>query len=125
VIGLIEQELHKNRGVMLFAEGTSSQGADVLPFLPSLLEPAARIDFPVSYVTITYCTPPGQPPASQSVCWSSKVSFRKHFFALLELPSFHATVRFGAQPIRDRNRKVLAKKLHQAVREQFQPLVQE
>lgn len=124
VVGLIDKVLDEHKGIVLFAEGTSTQGAEVLPFLPSLLDPAARRNFPVSYASISYRTPPDQPPAHMCICWWGGMSFRKHLFALFHIPSFEATVRFGTAPIRARNRKALAKQLHQAVVEQFEPVVQ-
>ncbi len=123
VIGLIEHALHERKGVVVFAEGTSSPGSTVMPFLPSLLEPAVRQNLPVAYATITYRIPSGTPPVHTTVCWWGGMSFRKHLFNLFHVPSFEATLRFGPQRLHEENRKVLARKLQQAVLDQFEPVV--
>ena len=67
VNGQVERALAEGRGVVLFAEGTSSQGATVLPFKPGLLEPAARAGFPVSYAALSYRVPGDEMPPDLSV----------------------------------------------------------
>jgi 1-acyl-sn-glycerol-3-phosphate acyltransferase len=124
VIGAIEQTMREQQGILLFAEGTSSKGSDVLPLCPSLLQPAAYKEFPVSYASVTYCTPPGYLPAHLSVCWWGGMPFLDHLLAMFEMPGFDATVTFGPQTIRSRNRKALARELHQAIEQQFIPVVQ-
>ena len=58
----VERALAEGRGVVLFAEGTSSEGMTVLPFKPGLLEPAARAGFAVSYATLSYRVPDDETP---------------------------------------------------------------
>ncbi len=123
VIELMEKALNENQGIMIFAEGTSTQGADVLPFKPSLLAPAARMGIPVYYASISYTTPPDQVPAHLSVCWWGGKKFPQHLMGLFANTSFDACITFGVEPIQDGNRKALAKKLHHAVVQQFRPVV--
>lgn len=123
VITLIDQALQENKGIVVFAEGTSSQGADVLPFLPSLLEPAARMHLPVWYASISYRTPPGEMPAHLSVCWWGDMRFKSHLVNLFRLPYFEAILTFGPEPLCEPHRKTLARKLHAAIKEQFHPVV--
>lgn len=108
-------------GVVLFAEGTSGKGDRILPFKTPLLEYAARRDCPVWYATISYHTPEGQPPASQAVCWWGTMGFADHLLRLFRLPHFEATLRFGAEPIHDTDRKALAGKLREALETHFIP----
>jgi 1-acyl-sn-glycerol-3-phosphate acyltransferase len=124
VIKLIEQALSEGEGVIIFPEATTSKGAEVLPFHPPLLQPVAKIEFPVSYATIHYRTLPDEAPAHLAVCWWGDMTFGGHVMELFELSSFEATVIFGPEPIQDANRKILAKKLHHAVKKQFTPIVQ-
>lgn len=119
---LIERTLSEGQSVMLFAEGTSTSGASVLPFKASLLEPAARINYPVSYAAVSYRTPANQPPAHLSVCWWGEMTFLDHFFALFQIPEFEATVIFGSQTIQAADRRLLAERLWQAVTERFIPI---
>ena len=123
VNGLIDQILGDGRGVVLFAEGTSTRGDTVLPFKSSLLEQAARAGLAVSYAALSYRTDEGEPPAHLSVCWWGEMTFVKHVFDLLYLTEVHATLVFGAEPIQANDRKVLAERLWIAVREQFIPVI--
>jgi 1-acyl-sn-glycerol-3-phosphate acyltransferase len=125
VIKEIERQLGHGQGVILFAEGTSSSGASVLPFLPSLLEPAARADLPVSYATLTYWTPEGEPPAHLSVCWWGGVPFAPHALEFFKLRRIDAKVVFGDREFQSGDRKILAKELREAIVESFQPVVEE
>lgn len=124
VNALIEPIWAQGRGVLLFPESTSTQGATVLPFNSSLLEPAARASFPVSYAALSYSVPDGEPPAYLSVCWWGDMTFIGHLLEMLELREIRARVAFGAETIQASNRKALALKLHSAVKSEFTPMVQ-
>jgi 1-acyl-sn-glycerol-3-phosphate acyltransferase len=123
VNGVIDQAQRDGRGVVLFAEGTSTKGDGVLPFKSSLLEPAARASLPVAYAAISYRTLEGEKPAHLSVCWWGKMTFFKHVIGIMYLTEIQATVDFGAEPIQASNRKVLAEKLWTAVMKEFIPVV--
>ena len=119
---LIEQALRSGKGVLLFPEGTSTPGAEVLPFHSALLEPAVQQGCPVSFATVSYRTSVGQAPAHLSVCWWGDMSFLAHFYRLLQLKSAESTLVFGSYSIRADDRKVLARKLCQAVKEELIPV---
>jgi 1-acyl-sn-glycerol-3-phosphate acyltransferase len=123
VNGQVERALAEGRGVVLFAEGTSSRGATVLPFKPGLLEPAARAGFAVSYAALSYRVPGDETPPHLSVCWWGDMTFIKHLLGLLHLREIYATLIFGPDTIRDGDRKALASKLHAAVKQEFIPVV--
>ena len=125
VMGEIDREISHGMGVMLFAEGTSSKGATVLPFRPSLLEVAARSDLPVSYAALTYRTPPDEPPAHLAVCWWGGMSFSPHAWSFAKLSRIRAKVVFGDELIHDGDRKRLAERLHAEVLKRFEPVVEE
>jgi 1-acyl-sn-glycerol-3-phosphate acyltransferase len=112
-------------GVVLFAEGTSSKGATVLPFKPGLLELAARDDLAVAYAALSYRVPRDETPAHLSVCWWGDMTFIKHLVGLMRLSAIEATVIFGRAPIRVADRKQLARELRAAVLEEFIPVVTE
>ena len=122
VNGEIAQALEDGRGVILFAEGTSSEGSTVLPFRSSLLEAAAKRMFPVSYAAVSYRLLGDDPPASLSVCWWGDMTFGSHFTELLRLKRIQATVSFGSDEIRADNRKVLAERLWLEVNRLFVPV---
>jgi len=117
--------LDARRGLVLFAEGTTTKGLQVNPLKPSLLaEPASRA-LPTAYCTITYRTDQDQPPAHQLVCWWDDSPFAQHAFTLFKTPRFDAQLNFGGPPILARDRKALATKLHAALANQFDPVVTE
>ncbi len=123
VMERIDEIMLDGRGVVVFPEGTSSRGDAVGPFRPGLLEAAARADRSVSYATLTYKTPPQAAPAHVAVCWWGNAPFFPHLIELMRLPRFRATLTFGAESIRETDRKVLATRLHAAVQQQFQAVV--
>jgi len=121
---LIKTALESGKSILLFPEGTSTPGSDVLPFHSALLEAPVQQVFPVSFATVSYRTPIGQPQAHLSVCWWGEMSFLPHFYRLLQLRSVDATLVFGSYSIRADDRKVLARNLWQAVKAELIPVVQ-
>ena len=112
----MERRLQDGVGVVLFPEGTSSDGNGVLPFRPSLLDPAARLGIPVHWAVLGYRTRAGQRPASESVCWWSDRKFVPHLLDLLRVSGFQALVVFGDAPLSGSDRKSLAQRLEAEVR---------
>lgn len=119
---LIQETLDKGTGVVLFAEGTTSQGATVEPFRTPLLASAAAAGLQVHHATLSYHTPDGTKAAVDSVCWWGDMELWPHLWQLVRLPAFYATVKFGRKPIHDPDRKRLAQQLHQAILERFVPV---
>jgi 1-acyl-sn-glycerol-3-phosphate acyltransferase len=122
VLRRMEEMLRQGRGVVLFAEGTSSAGQTVLPFRPSLLAAAARSGLPVFHASLTYVAAPGGPSPATTVCWWGDMTMGRHVIRLFRLPGFSVKVRFGERAIRENDRKILAGKLHEAVCAQFEPV---
>lgn len=123
VIGLINHALDEGQGVVLFPEGTSGAGDRVMPFHPALLEPAAKANYPVSFASINYYTPPDEPPAYMAISWWGDLTFGEHVQELLKLSKFDAVITYGSHAIRSDDRKALAKSLWSAVNDQFTPMV--
>jgi 1-acyl-sn-glycerol-3-phosphate acyltransferase len=123
VIAAIDRTLANGQGVVLFPEGTSTGGAEVARFHPSLLEVAARAAYPVSYASLGYTTPQGATPAHLAVCWWGDMELPGHLWNLLAEPGFHATIAFGDERIQDEDRKRLAAQLWRAVDGLFTPVV--
>lgn len=119
----IIRTLSKGEGVIVFPEGTSTKGEDVLPFNSSFLEFASRTDLPVSYASISYRTPAGEPPASATICWWEDISFMAHLFRLFMLKRYTAILNFGEESIVNPDRKQLATELRQKVKEKFIPVL--
>ena len=123
VIRLIEKAWEKRQGVVVFPEGTSSKGESILPFKPSLLEPAVQAGLPVSYASLTYETPPGETPAYLSVCWWGDMEFAPHAREFFKLRRVYARIVFGSETFLEADRKVLAQKLYNAIEREFTPVV--
>jgi 1-acyl-sn-glycerol-3-phosphate acyltransferase len=109
--------LAHGRSVVLFPEGTSTDGSQVLPFKSSLLEPAASGAAPLTCCAVAYRTPEGSPPARDAVAWWGDMTFLRHFFDLLRLPGFEAKVVFAPGAPHHADRKVLAEALCTTVRQ--------
>jgi 1-acyl-sn-glycerol-3-phosphate acyltransferase len=120
---LIIERLDAGEGVIVFPEGTSTKGEEVLPFNSSFLEFAARRDVPVSYASITYRTPPGDIPASLAACWWEEISFFAHLWRLFHVSEYTAVIKFGPEPVINKNRKMLAAELTHRVSELFEPVI--
>jgi 1-acyl-sn-glycerol-3-phosphate acyltransferase len=115
-IAEIQAAVRHGDGVVLFGEGTSSAGADVLPLKSTLLAWAAETAHPVHFATLSYVTPTGSPAAVEAVCWWGEMTLLPHLIRLAALPGFRATVSFGATPLIDSDRRLLAGRLRQAIR---------
>ena len=119
----IIRTLSTGEGVIVFPEGTSTKGEDILPFNSSFLEFASRTDLPVSYASISYRTPAGEPPASAVICWWEDISFMAHLFRLFKLKRYTAILNFGEESIINPDRKQLAAELRHRVKEKFIPVI--
>lgn len=124
VNALIASAITNDQGVIVFPEGTSSRGAEVKPFHASLLEFPASSAIPVSYATVTYRSYDPESPAHTHICWWGEMPFFSHFWELLTLPGFEATITFGKRKLVESDRKMLAGRLRQAVSDDFHPVVQ-
>lgn len=119
----IIERLDAGEGVIVFPEGTSTKGEEVLPFNSSFLQFAAERDIPVSYAALSYRTPEGGPPACDYVCWWEDIGFFAHMWRLFTLPEYTAVINFGEEPITNHDRKALAAELRQKVAEKFIPVL--
>jgi 1-acyl-sn-glycerol-3-phosphate acyltransferase len=116
-VGQVNQEigaaLAAGELVVIFPEGTSTNGDTILPFRTPLLEPAARGHYDISVGWLHYELEDGD--ARQEVCYWGDHAFFSHVVHMLGKRKIRATLRFGKfQPTTD-DRKVLAAQLHEAV----------
>ena len=115
--------LDAGEGVIVFPEGTSTKGENVLSFNSSFLEFAARGNVPVSYASITYSTPQDETPASLAACWWEDISFFAHLWRLFKVREYKAIISFGDEPVMNPDRKILASELRRRVVEKFIPVL--
>ena len=115
--------LEAGDAIVLFPEGTSYAGHRVGSFKAALLAPAAEALLPVRYGAIRYTTPASEKPAYLSVSWWGNTPFGPHALELLRLSRIDAVLYFGADSHSNADRKELAQRLHTAVSDLFQPMV--
>lgn len=118
----VKERLDAGEGVIVFPEGTSSDGKSVLPFNSSFLEFAAQSGLAVHYASLSYDTCDGDLPASRTVAWADMTPLGTHMRNLFAAKGFEATLTFGEEPVSTGDRKQLARDLHSAVERSFSPL---
>ncbi|MFP5234286.1 MAG: lysophospholipid acyltransferase family protein [Acidobacteriota bacterium] len=98
--------------VLLFPEGTSTDGARVQRFHSSLFEPAVAAGAAVTAAAIRYELAEGTP--EREACWFGDAGFAPHLWKLLALPGVSAKVHFApAQRFDDR--RAAARSTHDVV----------
>jgi 1-acyl-sn-glycerol-3-phosphate acyltransferase len=109
----IERLLAAGLVVLVFPEGTSSDGSSVLRFYPSLFEPAVRSQQPVTAAAIRYCA--GNNAAEPDLCYHGDISFAPHLFETLQLPKISAAIHCADSAEVYTNRKQAACETHRQV----------
>jgi 1-acyl-sn-glycerol-3-phosphate acyltransferase len=72
--------------VVIFPEGTSSDGVDVLPFKSALLEPALQVGCQIAVAAIDYALPHGGSVADE-VCYWRDMTLVPHLLNLFAKPA--------------------------------------
>jgi 1-acyl-sn-glycerol-3-phosphate acyltransferase len=79
--------------VLLFPEGTSTDGSDVIRFHSRLIDPATSLRVPITTAAIRYKIHDGTP--ERELCWYGDETFVDHLWKVLGVGGFEAEVRFG------------------------------
>jgi 1-acyl-sn-glycerol-3-phosphate acyltransferase len=99
--------------VVLFPEGTSSDGSAVLPFRPALFEGAIGVGEPVTPAHLRYQVADGAPESD--VCYWGSMTFFPHLLRLLSRRGVRALIRFAPAPRKYDDRKTAAQETHESV----------
>jgi 1-acyl-sn-glycerol-3-phosphate acyltransferase len=99
--------------LVLFPEGTSSDGKQILPFRSSLLQPAIENHAAITAACISYEIEDGDP--SVDVCYYGDMVMAPHAAKLFGKRAVKATLRFGAQARVYSDRKEAARELYEEV----------
>ena len=99
--------------VVLFPEGTSSDGSGILPFKSPLLEAAIGERVPITVAALRYELPDGD--AGTEVCYWGGHTLVPHLIKLLSKREVKASVAFSEMTNTWRDRKKLAAQLHSEV----------
>ncbi|HEX4605014.1 MAG TPA: lysophospholipid acyltransferase family protein [Candidatus Angelobacter sp.] len=109
----IQSALASGLRLVLFPEGTSSDGSGLLRFHSSLFQPAVDLQAPVSAASIAYAVSGGI--AGTEACWWGNMPLFPHLIKLLSKDSVTATVGFSTDSFRFTDRKQAALQMHQQV----------
>jgi len=109
----IQSLLKSGQLVVLFPEGTSSDGKTVLPFKSSLLQAAKNTASPVSAGALKYELEDGD--VRQEVCYWKDMTFFPHLLNLLTKGSIFARIELLPVDRSTSCRKALARHLHSVV----------
>lgn len=102
--------------ITFFPEGTSSDGNQVRPFLPSLLAPMVENGWKVTPAFIRYSLEPGDGTVEDDVAYyRPETVFGSHLLHLLGRKRVLAAVTYGQPHAAGFDRKALARELHDAV----------
>ncbi len=104
----IERLVAAGLTVVVFPEGTTTDGSQVLPFRSSLLAVAAELGCPVAPVAIRYIGADGRP--NRSLAYYGDDVFAPHLAAALAADPSRVHLAFGL-PVVDPDRKALALRL--------------
>jgi 1-acyl-sn-glycerol-3-phosphate acyltransferase len=99
--------------LVLFPEGTSSDGRQVLPFRSSLLQPAVENRTPVTAASITYEMDEGDPAVD--VCYYGDMTMGPHALKLFGKSGVTAMLCFGGSAQVFSDRKQAAQELYERV----------
>ena len=105
--------LSQDAVVVLFPEGTSSDGSQVLPFRPALFDAAAKAGANVVSAHISYDVADGS--AAHDVCYWGEMSFFPHLLRLLSRHGVRARVRFAKETRKFDDRKLAARVTREVV----------
>jgi lyso-ornithine lipid O-acyltransferase len=98
--------------VLLFPEGTSTDGAQVLRFHSRLIDPATTAGAPITAAAIRYVLDDGM--QERELCWYGDESFTTHLWKVLGVAGFSAQLEFG-EPTIYADRRVAADETHVAI----------
>lgn len=94
-IGQIANYLKQGLNILVFPEGTSSNGDGVLPFKKTIFSSPIMAETPILPITIRYISVNKQPFSSENcdlVTWHSDMTFVDHFWGVLKLKEFEVNV---------------------------------
>jgi lyso-ornithine lipid O-acyltransferase len=111
------ERLDAGARLVLFPEGTSSDGRQMLPFRSSLFEAAVDATAPATAACISYDLLAGDGDPSRDVCYWGDMTMFPHLIKLLSRGGVQATVRFADRAQVFSERKQAALELQNQVKE--------
>jgi 1-acyl-sn-glycerol-3-phosphate acyltransferase len=112
-IDVIRDAIVADAVVILFPEGTSSDGSVVLPFKPALLESAVQLRCPIAAASINYGLDDGS--VADEVCYWRDMTLVPHLLNLFFKREIWANYSFSPARIRAGDRKKIASELRSEI----------
>jgi 1-acyl-sn-glycerol-3-phosphate acyltransferase len=109
VVDLVRDAISGGSLVVLFPEGTSSDGRTVLPFKSALLESAVQLRCPVATAAIEYALDNGS--VADEVCYWRDMTLVPHLLNLFFKREIRSSCSFTCPKIRTGDRKNIAREL--------------
>jgi 1-acyl-sn-glycerol-3-phosphate acyltransferase len=113
VVDFVRDAISGGSLVVLFPEGTSSDGATVLPFKSALLESAVQLRCSVVTAAIEYALDDGS--VADEVCYWRDMTLVPHLLNLFFKREIRSTCSFSRPKIRTGNRKNIARELRDEI----------
>jgi 1-acyl-sn-glycerol-3-phosphate acyltransferase len=112
-IDVIQQAIVGGSLVVLFPEGTSSDGSTVLPFKPALFESAVQLHCAIASASIDYALDDGS--VADEVCYWRDMTLVPHLLNLFFKREIRANYSFSPARIRAGDRKEIARELRDEI----------
>ena len=113
VVDLVREAIASGSLVVLFPEGTSSDGSTVLPFKSSLLESAVQLRCPVAAAAIEHALEDGS--VADEVCYWGDMTLLPHLLNLFSKREIRSKCSFSLPKIRAGDRKGIATELREEI----------
>jgi 1-acyl-sn-glycerol-3-phosphate acyltransferase len=113
IVDLVRKAVAGGSLVVLFPEGTSSDGSTVLPFKSALLESAVQLRCPVAAASIEYALDDGS--VADEVCYWRDVTLVPHLLNLFFKREIRSTCSFSLPRVRRGDRKEIARELRDEI----------
>ncbi len=108
----MEEALQASVPILLFPEGTSTDGSSVLRFHPALMEPAIRQQQEMTAAAIGYQVENGE---ERDICWYGDASFLPHLLRTMGRRGVASEIEFHPDRTLYLDRKAAALDLHAKV----------
>ena len=112
-VDLIRKAITGGTVVVLFPEGTSSDGSTVLPFKSALLESAVQLRCPITSASVDYSLDNGS--VADEVCYWRDMTLVPHLLNLLFKREILVNYSFSSAKIRNSDRKGMARELRDEI----------
>jgi 1-acyl-sn-glycerol-3-phosphate acyltransferase len=113
VVDLVENAIASGSVVVLFPEGTSSDGSTVLPFKSALLQSAVQLRCPVASASIQYSLDRGS--VADEVCYWRNMTLVPHLLNLFFKREIRSSCSFAPPKLRTSHRKQIARELREEI----------